>query len=92
MARGRVGRRWTLTAAHHILLLRGHRLHQEFVRRAETEKEKEEKPCTESLECREEEKDLKDVHLGGYKQTQTQHLDKKGQQSKISIRLFHHDA
>lgn len=50
------------------------------------------KTCTESLECREEEKDLKDVHLGGYKQTQTQHSDKKGQRSKISIQLFHHDA
>lgn len=61
-------RRWTLTAAHRILPPRRHRLRQELKNR-DVEGEGR-KTCTELVECREEEEDLKDLHLGGDKQTQ----------------------
>lgn len=50
--------------------------------KAETEDEEEgRKTCTKSVECREEEKDLKDLHLGGDKQTQRQNSGKQPRKS-----------
>lgn len=78
-------RRWTLTAAHHILPLPGRRLRREFVEKSRDGAGGGGKTRTQSAECREEEKDLKGLHLGGDKQTRRQKQPRKSHSASFIL-------